>query len=588
MIKDKLEKMLGFEVEPTENPEFGDYSANIALVRSKEEGKNPRELAEEIVKELRGKNNLKSIIEKIEVAGPGFINFWLKKDVLVDNLIQIRSEKEKYGRNESKKGKKVVVEYTDPNPFKEFHIGHLISNVTGEALTRLQEACGETAWRADYFGDVGTHVAKSIWGLQKKMKEDNLSLEELSKKELRERVNYMGQGYALGTKAYEEDETAKEEIGKLNTIIYMAAQKMWQKEGKEPQINYNPEGAITNSEVDSIYDLYVTGRSWSLEYFETIYKRLGTKFDGYYPESKVGEIGYKYVMDNLGKAFIKSEGAVIFEGEKFGLHTRVFINKHNLPTYEAKELGLAPTKYEDFKYDESIIVVGKEIREYFAVLVTALTQINPKLGEVTKPVFTGMVNLPEGKMSSRKGNVVTVTGIIDQLKDLAGAYVDKSDYSQGEKDVILEKVAVGALKYAFLKNHLGADFVFNMGESLSLEGNSGPYLQYTVARTNSVIAKVKSKSEKVKVVEKLSKEELAVLRALVKFPEVVQNAAKAYSPNLLCNYLYELSSKFNSFYNADKIIGSENEEFRLSLTSAVGQVLKNGLKMLGIETPERM
>ena len=590
MVKDEIEKITGFKLEATENLDFGDYSANVALGQ-----KNPREYAEKLVKKLIADKDLAKLVEKTEVAGPGFINFWLKRDVLVDNLIQINRDKENYGKVELKKGKKIVVEYTDPNPFKEFHIGHLISNVTGESLARLAEACGAVVWRADYFGDVGTHVAKSIWGLEKKMKEDKISLAELSKKDLKERVNYMGQGYALGTKAYEADDKSRGEINKLNTIIYLTAQRLWQNEGHKSEIDYDPEKRINKKEVDKVYDLYTTGREWSLEYFETIYKRLGTKFNGYYPESRVGELGYKYVMDNIGKVFKKSEGAIIFEGEKFGLHTRVFVNKHNLPTYEAKELGLAPAKYKDFQYDESVIVVGKEIKEYFAVLVEALTQINPTLGKVTKPVFTGMVNLPGGKMSSRKGNVVTVTGLIDRLKDLSRKRVDENDYAVKEKEDILEKVAIGALKYAFLKNHIGQDFVFDLGASVSLEGNSGPYLQYTVARTNSVFNKAKNSKSKIpNSLEfrnsnfEFDSEELGVMRSLVRFSEIISMASKMYSPNILCGYLYDLAQKYNNFYNKDKIIGSDKEGFRLLLTFGVGQVLKNGLSLLGISSPERM
>jgi arginyl-tRNA synthetase len=398
-------------LETPEIMEFGDYSSNIALqVKSQkskvkttaqklkiEEKNSPRHIAENIVQELKKDNELTEVIDNIEVAGPGFINFWLNKDTLVDTLIQIVNLKDSYGKTQEKQGKKIVVEYTDPNPFKEFHIGHLISNVTGEAFARLQEAVGSVVWRADYFGDVGTHVAKSIWGLQKKMEEDGISLEDLAERDLLERINYMGQAYALGTESFDNDEDVKKEIERLNTVLYMVAQEMWKKEGKKSVINYDPEGKISKEEIDTVYDLYKTGREWSLEYFETIYARLGTKFDGYYPESVVGEIGFKYVKDNIGKVFLESQGAVIFPGEKYGLHTRVFINKHNLPTYETKELGLAPAKHEDFKYDESIIVVGKEIKEYFAVLIEALTQVNPELGMVTKAICTGMVNLPSGE-----------------------------------------------------------------------------------------------------------------------------------------------------------------------------------------------
>ena len=496
---------------------------------------------------------MSKVVGKIEVAGPGFINFWLKKDVLVDNLIQIDRLKEKYGNSSFLKGKKIVLEFTDPNPFKEFHIGHVYTNTVGESLSRLFESTGAEVHRVNYQGDIGLHVAKAIWGMMDKMKHEKVSIEGLSKKPLTERIKFMGEAYALGSSVYDEEVSTKEEINILNKKIF--------------------EG---NSEIK---DLYKIGREWSLQYFETIYKRLGTKFNNYYFESEVAKLGQKIVEENLKKdIFEKSQGAIIFPGKKYGLHDRVFINSLGIPTYEAKELGLAPTKYKDFPYDQSIIITANEINEYFKVLIKAMSLIYPELGEKTLHIGHGMIRLSEGKMSSRTGKVITGASLLDEVK--AGAAKINEESS--------EMVAIAAVKYAFLKVGIGKDIVYDIKESLSLEGNSGPYLQYTVARTNSVLAKVKTKSEKVKVKEELNNEELAVLRTLIKFPEIIETAIKSYSPNLLCNYLYDLASEYNGFYNSDKIIGGKNEDFRLALTFGVGQVLKNGLRILGIQTPERM
>lgn len=571
-----------------ERQDFGDYSTNIALHEAKDKDKSPKEYAQDLVNKFQKDEELTKMIDKIEIAGPGFINFWLKEETLFNLLTNINSQKDAFGKLDVKRGVKVVVEYTDPNPFKEFHIGHLISNTTGEAFSRLQEAVGAEVRRVDYFGDVGVHVGKSIWGIRQKMQEGKITLNDLARMDLKERIKFMGQGYALGSTKYDEEGKAKEEIDHLNTVLYLVAQKMWTQEGKKAIIDYDPKGKIPPDEVEEVYNLYVQGRKWSLEYFETIYKRLGTKFDNYYPESMVAETGYKYIIDNLGKVFEKSEGAIIFRGEKFGLHTRVFVNKHNLPTYEAKELGLAPAKYSDFAYDESIIVVGKEIKEYFNVLKEALTQINPKLGEATKPIFTGMVNVPGGKMGSRFGNVITVTGLIEELKRMVLTRM-REEYSENEKEEIAEKVGIGAIKYAFLKTSVGQDIIFDLGKSLSLEGDSGPYLQYTFARCQSVLIKAKrAENSKQLKVNNLNTEELVLLRTFIHFPETIGMAAKNYSPNLICSYLFDLAQKYNNFYNQDKIIGSENQSLRLKLTEATGQILKNGLQLLGIKTPERM
>ncbi len=607
------------------DPQHGEYTTNVAMRLSKQLKKSPMEIALQVkealdkrklkfdhnnqdqkmskqhqkgadekgvIDSLQDIDNIWSSIDRVEIAPPGFINVFLTESALSTQVVSVIKDAERYGTAKTDKvsAKKIVIEYTDPNPFKEFHIGHLISNVTGEALARLKEASGAVVWRADYFGDVGTHVAKSVWGLQKKMSEDHISLSDLEKKPLIERVNYMGQGYALGTQEFEKSDDAKAEIGRLNTVLYVVAQKMWEKEGRKAAINYNTESKVTDQEVLSAYDLYVTGRKWSLEYFETIYKRLGTKFDGYYPESMVGEVGYQYVIDNIGKAFERSEGAVVFRGEKVGLHTRVFINKHNLPTYEAKELGLAPTKYKDFPYDESIIVVGKEIKEYFAVLVAALTEINPKLGKVTQPIFTGMVNLPEGKMSSRFGNVVTVIGLMDRLKDAVTKKIQDFDYSDDQKAEIAEKVAVAALKYWMLRVSLPSDIAFDFDKSLSFDGDSGPYLLYTYTRCKSVLRKAEgSRADPMRGEVKLNAEEHELSRLISFFPQYVAQAATELAPNVLCTYLFQLAQAFNLFYQKHPILDAQEAKgWRLTLTAATAQVLHNGLYFLGISTVERM
>ena len=334
--------------------------------------------------------------------------------------------------------------------------------------------------------------------------------------------------------------------------------------------------------------MYKVGRTWSLEYFESIYARVGMHFDGYYPESRTGEFGYEMVLDGLKKGiFEKGEGgAVIFPGGKYKLHNRVFINSMNLPTYEAKDFGNAVCKYKDFPYDKSIIVTGNEINAYFKVVLKALFLYKKELSEATYHIGHGMVRLPEGKMSSRTGKIIKGEWVLDEAKRrLLEAHKMNDD--------VAEKVAQAAIKYAFLRQGIGGDIAFDFDTSLSFDGNSGPYLQYTVARCNSVIQKAPTfKEENLQgAYSNLNNEELSVLRSLVRFSEVITNAAKNYSPNLLCNYLYDLAQKFNTFYNKWSILTNSDQQvtnFRLSLTCGVGQVLKNGLKLLGIEAPEKM
>ncbi|HEY4510472.1 MAG TPA: arginine--tRNA ligase, partial [Candidatus Paceibacterota bacterium] len=294
-------------LEPTEDLEHGDYSTNVALRYAKELGQSPLKLAEKIVSEFL--KNKPEGVEKVDIAGPGFINFYLSPEVLRKNIETIIKNGEAYGKNTNLKGQKVMVEYTDPNPFKEFHIGHLMSNAIGESISRIIEVNGAEVKRANYQGDVGMHVAKAIWGVVKSEEKDY------------ESIRLWGEAYVSGARAYEENEESKKEILEINKKIY----------------------DHSDEEINAIYD---KGRKASLDHFEDLYRKLGTKFDFYFFESETGDFGKKIVEENIGKIFEKSDGAIIFPGEKHGLHTRVFINSEGLPTYEAKELGLAKIKYE--------------------------------------------------------------------------------------------------------------------------------------------------------------------------------------------------------------------------------------------------
>src|SRR3989344_3643544 len=482
-LREVIEKAAGERVvlEHPANSEHGDYSTNIALVLAKKLNKDPREVAEEILSKVKSQKS--KVFDSVQVAGPGFINFFLSHNYLMGEMGEVQKKKEKYGTSVSSKGKKVMVEFTDPNPFKEFHIGHLYSNIVGESLSRVFESQGALVKRANYQGDVGMHVAKAVWGMKKKMEADKLSLAGLAKKSLEERVKFLGQSYALGADAFERDESAKKEIGELNRKIFALDKE--------------------------IKELYLKGRKWSLDYFEKIYKRLGTKFNYYYFESKVGKVGLETVKEGLKKGiFEESQGAVIFPGEKYGLHSRVFINSQGLPTYEAKELGLAPTKYRDFKYDLSLIITGNEIIEYFKVLLVVLKEIEPKLAEKTRHISHGMVRLPVGKMSSRTGSVITAEQLIDEVKSRVRKIMESSgtgsEIPQREQGVTAEAIAVGTVKYALLHVRLGKDIIFDFEKSLSLQGDSGPYLQYTYARCKSILRQSKFNSKLNSIKFKLS------------------------------------------------------------------------------------
>lgn len=521
-----------FEVEATSDFSHGEYASNVAMILAKEVGDNPKALADKLASKIKH-----PMIKEIEVAGPGFINFYLKPEFFTEQIRAVLNKQEKFGHNDDVKGVKVMVEYTDPNPFKLLHIGHLMSNAVGEAISRIAAASGAEVKRACYQGDVGLHVAKAIYGLK-------------AGKDLFE-------AYAFGHQAFDSNEEVKQEIIELNKKVYDRS----------------------DEEVNRLYD---TGRAESLNYFEEIYHQLGTEFDYKFFESEAGPFGKKLVEDNLA-VFETSDGAVIYKGEQDGLHTRVFINSEGLPTYEAKELGLAKIKYDQYPYDYSIVVTGNEIVEYFKVLKAVMKKIFPELEKKTRHVPHGMLRLPSGKMSSRTGEVVTAQSLIDAVKEKIRDKVKDSDLSEE----VIGQIAVGAIKYSILKQDSSRDIIFDFDKSLSFEGNSGPYLQYTFARTQSVLDKARENNIEAEVENREAPGEVEKL--LARFPEVVYRAGEFLSPHFIATYLIDLASAFNAFYANNKIVSEEdNSAYRVALTAAVGQVLKNGLDLLGIATPAKM
>ncbi|OGE05332.1 arginine--tRNA ligase [Candidatus Curtissbacteria bacterium RIFCSPLOWO2_01_FULL_41_18] len=579
-IKKDIEKVVsgvvgqwdgGIEVTRTADEKFGDYSSNIALRiatrNKKQETRNKDELYQspmEFAKILADSLKSQPYLEKLEVKEPGFINFFIKDNIWQKEVEKLLNKKA-FGSPYS--SKKIIVEFTDPNPFKEFHVGHLYSNSVGEAISRMFEALGAQVKRANYQGDVGLHVAKCVWGMRFHIKNKKLNIKNLANKNLGERIDFLGLCYAAGAEAYETDAKAKEEIIKINQEIY---------------------------EKQDVIIEYKLGKAWSLENFEAIYKRLGTRFDLYYFESEVGTLGVEIVKKNLGRVFEMSKGAVIFPGEKYGLHNRVFITGAGLPTYEAKELGLAFKKYEDFAYNLSIIVTGNEIAEYFKVLLAAIKQVGPAIAKKTQHVAHGMVRMPGGKISSRLGNVISASWILDEAGKRALEFARQSEKGRRQDpDKIAEVVAVGAVKYAFLKGNASQDIKFSFEEAMSLEGNSGPYLQYTHARCRSVLEKGRWVGRSVGQradFSDLANEERILLRALGHFEEVVVDAASSFAPNQIAGFLFEVAQKYNAMYNNLRIIDSKEPDRsrRLFLTHATAKILEKGLNLLGISAPGKM
>lgn len=555
-------------LEPPVNLNFGDYSTSIALKLSKTLKKNPLVIAQEIQKNFP-KNNF---IEKIEIVNPGFINFWVSKSKIFNQIKSFLKNEFNFPNFHLGKNKKIIIEFAHPNTHKLFHIGHLRNISIGESLVRIFENLGNKVIRANYQGDVGLHIAKCLYGIKKNQSE----MKKL--KTLEEKIKFIGKMYTFGTKAYEDDEKAKEEIIKINKMIYE----------QDPKI----------------ISLWKETRKWSLDYFDQVYKRVDSHFDRLYFESEVTKRGLEISKELLKKGILeKSQNAVVFNGKKYHLDTRVFINSLGYPTYEGKELGLAELEFSEFgDIDKNIHVVTPEQTSFFKVTFKVQELMDPKKYKNRQYHLPyEWVKLKDGKMSSREGNIIEANWLLDKIKEKIVKNF-QCDLETGET------LAIASAKYSFLKNSLQTIINFDIDESISIEGNSAPYLIYTYVRCQSVLNKADElsfskkqkskflvemkmikdelKSEKIKVI----KEEINLLRKLYQFPDVVFKSAKYLAPNFIATYLYELASQYNLFYQKNPILKADKnlKTLRLLITIATANTIKKGLELLGIKTVEKM
>lgn len=530
---------VSFVVERPTEVAHGDYATNAALAAAKSLGKSPRSLADELARHLIDSLG-ESVASHVAVAGPGFVNVALAREAVTFAVAEADAQGSEWGKGSVSAGQRVMVEYSNPNAFKEMHIGHLVGTIVGESLARLTENEGATVARDTFGGDIGPNVAKALWGLR-----FNGVTEPTTPREI-------GEAYVIGSNNYETNAEAKSEIDALNQAIYAGTDR-------------------------ELMALWRKGRDISIEEFRRVWKLLGTHFDFEFFDSDTTDTGVRVVTDGLNKGvFEKSDGAVIYNGEKKGVHTMVFITSHDTPTYEAKDVGLAFLKEERWPSDSNIIVTGNEQTGRFKTVLAALEEIAPLLAAKTKHVATGFLKLMSGKMSSRTGTVITATDFIQDVVARAS--------ERNEDPLVAEQVAIGAIKYMVLRQGPGSDITFDPEKSLSLEGDSGPYLQYALVRAKKILAydgNGESGNEEPSA-------PYVIERVIMHYPEVAARAARELAPNLLTTYLTELAAAWNSFYASEQVLGSPEEAYKQRVARAFVNTMTNGLTLLGIPTPERM
>ncbi len=533
------------DVEFSSNEHFGDYSTNISL---RDKSLLPEEIANKI-------NEMK-LDFTAEVVGK-FINFRIKNDLLVNNLIHIDDEKENYGKSNFGNGKLAIVEYSSPNIAKPFGVGHLRSTVIGDAMANLMESLGYKVMRDNHLGDWGTQFGKVIcaikkWGNEEEIEKSDSPVDEL----VRLYVKY-------------------HDVSKIDPKLDDEA-RAWFKKLEDG-----------DTETKRLWQKCV---DWSWVEFEKIYNMLGIKFDDSFNNGRgLGESFFESrmagVINELNeKKLLKvgDDGAklVFFADEKYP--PLMILKKDGTTLYSTRDL--ATDKYRLEKYNPEIVIneVGSEQSLYFKQLY----EIEKILGWYKEGqrvhVGHGLYMMEGKKMSTRAGKTVKLDEVLTEA-------IERARKLGNTEDETAKQVGIGAIKYFDLSHQPMTNINFDWDTMFSMDGNSSPYIQYTIARINSVLLKGQT-SKKINSFEvlNLSDEEISVLRKLAQFQEIIVTAGKTYSPNILCNYLYDLASKFNTLYNKHKIVGSETEEFRLLLSKSTAQVLKNGLKLLGIQSPERM
>jgi len=533
---------------------FGDIASRLAFSLAPIEKRNPAEIA----KEIAAKMPKSEFFSRVEAVGP-YINLHMSDAAYAFALKKIVKEGGKFGM-EKRAGKKVMVEYFHANTHKGVHIGHIRNISLGESVCRLLEFTGNEVYRANYQGDIGPHVAKCLWGF--------LNLHD-GKAPDDKRGIWLGKVYSEASKKMEGDEELERQVQDINMKLYSVDKEMaaiWKKT-----------------------------RQWCLDDFEVFYKEFGVKFDEFYFESQTQEPGMQIAKDALKKGIAKlDQGAVIIDMKDEGLGVGIIITKEGYPLYHTKDLGLAKLKFGKYKdLDRSIHVVGKEQEFYFRQLFRMFEKLGfEKAAKISYHLIYELVMLPEGKMSSREGTMVLYEDLKEKLLSIVREEVKKrhADWDAQKVSETALGITLAAIKFSMVRRESNRTLIFDWDAALSLEGDSGPYLQYAYVRTNGILRKAEFKPKVAKGYA-FTDHEKKLVKLLSQFPSSASSAASTLSPHVLCGYLLDLAAELNRFYTTSRVLNAEKEDergTRLAIISATNTVLGNGLALLGIASPERM
>ena len=546
------------DIQNSTKREFGDFQTNFAMVSSKLIGKNPREIASTLVDNFKEND----IIEKLEIAGPGFINIYLKNNFLNEELKKV--ENEKYDFSFLNTDKTIIIDYSSPNIAKRMHIGHLRSTIIGDSIKRTLQFLGFHTLADNHIGDWGTQFGKLIvayknWLNKKSYEEDPIG--EL------ERIYVQFSDEAKKNPALEDE--AREELKKLQ-LGDEENQKLWKE----------------------FIDI-------SLKEYNKIYDRLGVNFDYYYGESFYNDM-MPAVLEELKEKGIAREdqGALVVFFENDKLPPAIVQKKDGSFLYTTSDLATMKFRKDELNVDEAVYLTDDRQQNHFKQVF----EIGEILGEPynykkTHVVF-GIMRFGDGMIfSSRSGNIIRLVDLLDEAKTQVKKIIDEKNPNipEDEKEKIAEIVGSGAIKYFDLSQNRTSDITFTWDKVLSFEGNTGPYLQYTYVRIMSIFRKLKEENINVEnkdiILENMNGVERELAVELLRFPQTVVKSYESYRPNIIADYLFDIAKLFNNFYNSNSILKEENKKVmdaRILLAEKTAFILKEGLGLLGINTVDRM
>lgn len=547
-LKQEIAKKLDADINEIEESEkFGDF-AYPCFSLAKKKRKNPNEMAKEIAEEIEIK-----FVKKIEAVGP-YVNFYIDWKRFSGEVLKYIFIKKRINA-----GKKIMVEYSQPNPVHPMHIGHARATFLGDSLANIYDFLGNKVIRANYMNNIGLQVAKLVtayleWAKNKKPnKKPDFWLWE-----------YYVKFHEEANNSLDLEEKARKILRKFELEKERKTIEVWNR---------------------------IVG--WCVEGFKETYKRLGVEFDTYLYESDFRDSGKKIVDVALKKgiAFTSPEKTIVADLEKYGLQNLVILRSDGTGLYSTSDLGMTIHKFDKYKLDKSVWVVSSQQDLYFKQHFKILELLGHKWSKNCYHFSFEHVVLPEGKMSSREGRAIMIDEVIERLTRLAYEEVSKRNSKLPEKikKKIAEIVGIGAFKYAILKIEPHSVITFDWKQMLSFDGDTGPYLQYAHTRCLGILKNAK-KWRNTFYTESLSEYEIKLIKHLAKFLTVVENSAKDFRPHYICNYVYDLATIFSSFYQNCQVIKAEKglRDFRLTLVEATKVVLEKSLSILGIGLPEKM